>query len=226
MKPKKIIFILLIFVAAFLGGCGAKINQPAAEQINGDQGNENSTVLCQQVEVNDFDEVSILVQNYLDEKKKNHIDSDLNYETEINSLKSWLETMSCVSEIILHEGILLSNPPQKALTVKFLSKEKEIKVSISVILDQSLKAKLFLTDSDKNSAQVFTLEEVAKHNTEGDCWTVVNNKVYNITEYIPSHPAGKSILQGCGQDATQLFTDKHSKKTNNKLNDYLIGNLK
>ena len=36
----------------------------------------------------------------------------------------------------------------------------------------------------------FNLAEVAKHNTEKDCWVVVNGEVLDITKFLPSHPGG------------------------------------
>lgn len=40
---------------------------------------------------------------------------------------------------------------------------------------------------------MFTIDEVKKHNKKGDAWTIIENKVYNITSWIPKHPGGKLL---------------------------------
>lgn len=57
------------------------------------------------------------------------------------------------------------------------------------------------------SPKQYTLAEVATHNSGGDCWTVINENVYNITSYIPLHP-NPEITRACGVDATTLFTKR------------------
>lgn len=42
----------------------------------------------------------------------------------------------------------------------------------------------------------FTREEVEKHNTDSDCWIVVNNKVYDATSVLDWHPGGKAAIVG------------------------------
>lgn len=78
----------------------------------------------------------------------------------------------------------------------------------------------------QNQAQ-YSLSDVAGHNLESDCWTVVSGKVYNITPYVNSHPGGKEkILKGCGVDSTDIFNAKHQPGAFNNLKNYLIGSLK
>lgn len=84
----------------------------------------------------------------------------------------------------------------------------------------------------------YTLEEVALKNSEQECWTIINESVYDITSYIPRHPGGNEILLACGNDGTSLFTERktadgenvgsgtpHSSGASNQLNSYFIGRL-
>ncbi|KAF4739431.1 hypothetical protein FOZ63_000570, partial [Perkinsus olseni] len=67
------------------------------------------------------------------------------------------------------------------------------------------------------STPALTMEEVAKHTTEDDCWIVVNGMVYNVTKWLPKHPGGKDIiLQHAGQDASDEWNSIHPKGTMEK----------
>jgi len=82
--------------------------------------------------------------------------------------------------------------------------------------------------SDKKTKKwkKYTLDEVKKHNTESDAWTVINDKVLNITEWVPKHPGGKIIRNGFGINATEMFKfHNHSTQAKEKLNDFQIGIL-
>lgn len=62
--------------------------------------------------------------------------------------------------------------------------------------------------SSQSSSQsnTFTASDVATHSTQNDCWTTINNGVYNITAYVPQHPGGVAeITKICGKDGTSLF---------------------
>jgi len=72
----------------------------------------------------------------------------------------------------------------------------------------------------------YTLNTIAMHKSETDCWMSVNGKVYDVTSYIPTHP-NTDIILGCGKEATVLFEEvrKHAGRATGMLDQYLIGTL-
>ena len=56
----------------------------------------------------------------------------------------------------------------------------------------------------------FTIDDVSKHNTVNDCWIIIYNEVYNITEFMKKdHSGGFIPLSVAGKDATNLFIVTH-----------------
>merc|ERR1719428_2186693 len=56
----------------------------------------------------------------------------------------------------------------------------------------------------------YTMEEVAKHTTKGDCWVVVAGQVLDVTKFLSEHPGGElAILTFGGKDATEEFNMIH-----------------
>lgn len=56
-----------------------------------------------------------------------------------------------------------------------------------------------------------TMEEVQKHKSPNDCWTVYRGCVYNITPFLEFHPGGsEELLRGAGQDCTELYNKYHA----------------
>jgi flavocytochrome c len=64
--------------------------------------------------------------------------------------------------------------------------------------------------SPRDPNKEWTWEEVARHNTEKDCWVVVNGQVLDVTDFLKDHPGGKKpILIYAGRDATAEFNMLH-----------------
>tara|TARA_B100001059_G_C17569574_1_gene444280 strand:+ start:81 stop:314 length:234 start_codon:yes stop_codon:yes gene_type:complete len=74
---------------------------------------------------------------------------------------------------------------------------------------------------------LYTIEEVKKHNKIKDAWLIYNGDVYNITDYIKLHPGSMSIKKGFGKDATIIINKiGHSKRAIEIMSKYKIGILK
>lgn len=78
------------------------------------------------------------------------------------------------------------------------------------------------------TSSVYTLSDVAMHNSSASCWTTIRGKVYDVTPFISQHPGGKNPILGlCGKDGTEAFTNQHDTQSrpNNELAGFLIGTL-
>jgi len=77
------------------------------------------------------------------------------------------------------------------------------------------------------SADTFTREEVAKHNTEEDLWVIVDHKVYDLSDFVDAHPGGSIVLaQVAGQDATEAFYNLHRNEVLLQYKSLYIGTIK
>jgi cytochrome b involved in lipid metabolism len=54
-------------------------------------------------------------------------------------------------------------------------------------------------------------DELKRHHTKEDAWTVLGGRVYNITPYLEYHPGGVvQLMRVAGKDGTQLFVRTHA----------------
>ena len=74
----------------------------------------------------------------------------------------------------------------------------------------------------------YTMEKVRANNNEVSCWSVIDGNVYDLTNWIASHPGGKgNILSLCGKNGTAEFASKHRGDSNPqaRLKGFLLGPL-
>jgi len=74
---------------------------------------------------------------------------------------------------------------------------------------------------------VYSLSEVSEHCFPEDAWTVIYDRVYDITDYMDRHPGGNDVmLEYIGYDATIAFRGVgHSRAAFKSLERYCIGIL-
>ena len=79
----------------------------------------------------------------------------------------------------------------------------------------------------KGVSNNFTLDDIAKHNKEDDCWVTIKDQVYDVSKFLVDHPGGKdAIMLYAGQDCTEQFELMHQDSVLKRYGPALaIGNL-
>ena len=106
-------------------------------------------------------------------------------------------------------------------------------LSVAVFLKPQTQTsqQVLVGQSGTSPSVVMTLVDVAKHNSQNDCWVVVSGNVYNVTSIIPIHTGGaNAIISQCGKDATVAFDTKygrgsHSQRAQDILNNLYVGRI-
>ena len=63
------------------------------------------------------------------------------------------------------------------------------------------------------SLREWSLDEVKTHKSLSDCWIIISNRVYDVTEFLARHPAGgKIVAMHGGRDCTAAFLDVHRER--------------
>jgi cytochrome b involved in lipid metabolism len=73
----------------------------------------------------------------------------------------------------------------------------------------------------------YTTEEIKKHNSKGDCWIIINNTVYDVSDFLSIHPGGpRIILTVGGSEATEYYDELHHPDILREVGEeYIIGNV-
>lgn len=84
------------------------------------------------------------------------------------------------------------------------------------------------TPTSTTSAAGITMAQVQQHASATSCWTAVDGKVYDVTNWINQHPGGpQRIISLCGTDGTAAFHGQHATQSlpNKTLAGFEIGTL-
>ncbi len=74
----------------------------------------------------------------------------------------------------------------------------------------------------------YTLAQIKPHDSATTCWSAVNGGVYDLTDWVDSHPGGRmTILMICGKDGSALFNAQHGRsgRVASILSEFKIGIL-
>lgn len=74
----------------------------------------------------------------------------------------------------------------------------------------------------------YTADEIKQHDGAASCYTFINGAVYDLTDWVKSHPGGVLAILGlCGKDGSTAFNAVHGGQQGpaGVLEKYKIGSL-
>ena len=82
--------------------------------------------------------------------------------------------------------------------------------------------------SPSRTLPTFLQSELASHNTEESCWVTIGTRVFDVTDFVDSHPGGgELVLEYGGKDVTKILKDEdshtHTEAAYEVLEDGFIG---
>lgn len=74
--------------------------------------------------------------------------------------------------------------------------------------------------------ETISMADVAENDGQESCWTVVDGRVYDVTEFADRHKGGeRNILNLCGTDGSAAVRGQHGMGKDSTLERYYIGDL-
>ena len=71
----------------------------------------------------------------------------------------------------------------------------------------------------------FSMSEVKEHSTVNSPWLIIDNEVYDVTDFAKTHPGGSIIYKYAGKECTDQFRAFHRPRVSLYLKKYHIGSL-
>lgn len=72
-----------------------------------------------------------------------------------------------------------------------------------------------------DTVPLLSTEEVAAHNSEDDCWVILDQGVYDVTSFVENHPTPYN----CGEDETERYHGQHGEGIRASLQEVLVGEV-
>ncbi|XP_023016115.1 uncharacterized protein [Leptinotarsa decemlineata] len=75
--------------------------------------------------------------------------------------------------------------------------------------------------------KIITMKEVSCHDDPSDCWIIIYDRVYDVTEFLNEHPGGADLLlEFAGREASSAFRGSgHSSQALRALDRFCVGEL-
>ncbi|XP_024379482.1 acyl-lipid (9-3)-desaturase-like [Physcomitrium patens] len=95
----------------------------------------------------------------------------------------------------------------------------------TVVLAESVVKPVRRRSVKERKSKSYLLTEVSAHTRPNDCWIVIKNKVYDVSDFAAQHPGGSVITTYFGRDGTDAFSSFHAGTTWKILQEFYIGDV-
>lgn len=80
-----------------------------------------------------------------------------------------------------------------------------------------------IAEGNGTTARVISATELARHASTRDCWMAIRGTVYDLTAYLPQHPAKPEVMNvWCGKEATEAYNTKGVGRPHSKYTDQML----
>lgn len=78
-----------------------------------------------------------------------------------------------------------------------------------------------------NPEKLYTRAQVEEYNKDDNLWIVIDNNVYDVTQFLSEHPGGEeALLEFAGKDGTEAFDEVgHSVEAKELMKKFKIGEI-
>ena len=207
-------YLSLVFASVLLVGCAPAPTTEPDVDISQQQATESDSSQTEQSEPESLPEESEAEESEPEEQQTEE-DSP---ESELEAEEQQVETESTEEDEAPSSGenqTEQEEPREEGETEEEPVSEAEEEVSEE-------------TEPEETQPTGYTMAMVAENNDASSCWSAINGNVYDLTDWINSHPGGPSrILSLCGTDGSASFNGKHGGQSNpeSRLQSYLLGPL-
>ena len=72
----------------------------------------------------------------------------------------------------------------------------------------------------------YSASDVAAHSSRNDCWSIIFDSVYDLTNFVGRHSGGSGKITAiCGRDGTSSYRNAHGSSVKGDLRKYRKGSL-
>lgn len=210
--------LLLVLISSLLVSCGEEVkveNIVENEEINIEIIDESmEEVIIEEIVESKYKDLAEFISTELSEEDDNKI-LEILEQRSARQIEIWAMLNQAVIDGNIDEKLEEVREMRKVCAgriLPFVSEDKkEAFTAHCEAWNEGLKIKFSATIEETKEIKTYSMEKVASYSTSVKCRTIVEGKVYDITDFFGKHPGWDDKLSEiCWKDWTEMFNNQHS----------------